>query len=59
MWIIIKKMELNDKGVKVPVVIIDTHGDVLEFDDYAEAEKTRLLFQSNSDSAHEYILKEI
>jgi hypothetical protein len=59
MWIIIKKMELNDKGVKVPVVIIDTHGDVLEFDDYAEAEKTRLLFQSNSDSAHEYVLKEI
>jgi hypothetical protein len=59
MWIIIKKMELNDKGIKVPVVIIDTHGDVLEFDDYAEAEKTRLLFQSNSDSAHEYVLKEI
>lgn len=59
MWIIIKKMELIEKGVKVPVVIIDTHGDVLEFDDYAEAEKTRLLFQSNSDSAHEYILKEI
>lgn len=59
MWIIIKKMELNNKGIKVPVVIIDTHGDVLEFDDYAEAEKTRLLFQSNSDSAHEYVLKEI
>ena len=59
MWIIIKKMELNEKGVKVPVVIIDTHGEVLEFEDYAEAEKTRLLFQSNSDSAHEYVLKEI
>jgi len=59
MWIIIKKMELNQKGVKVPVVIIDTHGEVMEFEDYAEAEKMRLLFQSNSDSAHEYILKEI
>jgi hypothetical protein len=59
MWIIIKKMELTEKGVKVPVVIIDTHGEVLDFEDYSEAEKTRLLFQSNSDSAHEYILKEI
>jgi hypothetical protein len=59
MWIIIKKMELNEKGVKVPVIIIDSHSEVLEFEDYAEAEKMRLLFQSNSDSAHEYILKEI
>ena len=52
-------MQLHENGVKVPVVIIDTHGEILEFEDYAEAEKTRLLFQSNSDSAHEYILKEI
>jgi hypothetical protein len=59
MWIIIKKMELNQKGVKVPVIIIDTHGEVLEFEDLAEAEKMRQLFQSNTDSAHEYILKEI
>ena len=59
MWIIIKKMELNEKVVKVPVIIIDSHSEVLEFEDYAEAEKMRLLFQSNSDSAHEYILKEI
>jgi hypothetical protein len=59
MWIIIKKMELNQKGVKVPVIMIDSHSEVLEFEDYAEAEKMRLLFQSNSDSAHEYILKEI
>jgi len=59
MWIIIKKIELNEKGVKVPVIIIDSHSEVLEFEDYAEAEKMRLLFQSNSDSAHEYIVKEI
>jgi hypothetical protein len=59
MWIIIKKIQLQENGVKVPVVIIDTHGEVLEFEDFSEAEKTRLLFQSNSDCAHEYILKEI
>jgi hypothetical protein len=59
MWIIIKKIELNEKGVKVPVIMIDSHSEVLEFEDYAEAEKMRLLFQSNSDSAHEYIVKEI
>lgn len=59
MWIIIKKIELNQKGVKVPVIIIDTHGEVLEFEDLAEAEKMRQLFQSNTDSSHEYILKEI
>lgn len=59
MWIIIKKIELNQKGIKVPVIIIDTHGEVLEFEDLAEAEKMRQLFQSNTDSSHEYILKEI
>jgi hypothetical protein len=59
MWIIIKKMELNQKGVKIPVVIIDTHGEVMEFEDLSEAEKMRQAFQSNSDSGHEYILKEI
>jgi hypothetical protein len=59
MWIIIKKMELNQKGIKVPVVIIDTHGEVMEFEDLSEAEKMRQAFQSNSDSGHEYILKEI
>jgi hypothetical protein len=59
MWIIIKKMELNQKGIKVPVVIIDTHGEVMEFEDLSEAEKMRQSFQSNSDSGHEYILKEI
>jgi hypothetical protein len=59
MWIIIKKMELNQKGVKVPVVIIDSHGEVMDFEDLSEAEKMRQAFQSNSDSGHEYILKEI
>jgi hypothetical protein len=59
MWIIIKKMELNQKGIKVPVVIIDSHGEVMEFEDLSEAEKMRQAFQSNSDSGHEYILKEI
>lgn len=59
MWIIIKKIELKEKGVKVPVIIIDTHGEVLEFDTHDEAEKFRMLLQTNSDSAHEYILKEI
>lgn len=58
MYCIIKKMT-NEKGIIVPVIVIDSHDEILEFDTLEEAEKMRDTFQKNSDSGHEYVVKKI
>jgi hypothetical protein len=56
-YIILK--QIKNEGVKLPVVLIDSLGEVLEFEDLQEAEKTRDLFQNNTDSGHLYEIKKI
>ena len=56
-YIILK--QIKNEEVKLPVVLIDSLGEVLEFEDLQEAEKTRDLFQSNTDSGHIYEIKKI
>jgi hypothetical protein len=56
-YIILK--HIKNEGVKLPVVLIDSLGEVLEFEDLQEAEKTRDLFQNNTDSGHLYEIKKI
>jgi hypothetical protein len=56
-YLILKHIKFN--GVDLKVIIIDTHGEVLEFEDLKEAEKTRDLFQKNTDSGHFYEIKKI
>lgn len=56
-YIIIK--QIYNEFVKVPVIILDSLGEVLEFDSLDEAEKMRNLFQNNTDSGHTYELKKI
>jgi hypothetical protein len=56
-YIILK--HIKNEGVKLPVVLIDSLGEVLEFEDFQEAEKTRDLFQKNTDSGHFYEIKKI
>ena len=58
MYCIIKKMT-NEKGIIVPVIVIDSHDEILEFDTLEQAEKMRDTFQKNSDSGHEYVVKKI
>lgn len=58
MYCIIKKMT-NEKGIIVPVIVIDSHDEILEFDTLEEAEKIRDTFQKNSDSGYEYVVKKI
>ena len=43
----------------MPVIIIDTHNEVLEFETYEEADKLRDLMEANSDSGHRYEVKKI
>ena len=58
MFVIVKFVK-NHKGVEMPVIIIDTHNEVLEFETYEEADKLRDLMEANSDSGHRYEVKKI
>ena len=58
MYVIVKFIK-NNKGVEMPVIIIDTHNEVLEFDTYEEAEKIRDIMEKNSDSGYKYEVKKI
>lgn len=58
MFVIIKHVK-NNLGVIVPVILIDCHSEILEFDTLEEAEPMRALFEQNSDSGHKYEVKKI
>lgn len=58
MYIIVKLIK-NDKGVEMPVVLIDTHSEVWEFDSEKEAEEIRTILEKNSDSGYKYFIKKV
>jgi hypothetical protein len=41
------------------VILVDTHEEVLEFETEQDANKTKVLFEINSDSGHRYEVKKI
>ena len=57
-FVIIKFIK-NQQGKEMPVIIIDTHNEVLEFETFEEAEKMRDLMEANSDSGYRYEVKKI
>ena len=58
MYIIVKNIE-NANGKILPVIIIDDHAEVMEFETEEEAEALRKIFEKNSDSGHQYVIKKI
>ena len=58
MFVIVKFIK-NSKGVEMPVIIIDTQNEVLEFESFEEAEKMRDIMEKNSDSGYKYEVKKI
>ena len=58
MFVIIKYMESKD-GVVVPVILLDTMGEVWEFDSKERAQEMANIFNTNSDSGHKYEVKKI
>lgn len=58
MFVIIKHIK-NLQGVEMPVIILNIHDEILEFDTYEEAEITKELFVKNSDSGHRYSVKKL
>jgi len=39
--------------------LVDSHSEILEFDNDVDAENYRLLFQNNSDSGYKYEIKKL
>lgn len=58
-YIIIKMVKDITKEKELPVVILDSEDDVLEFNTKEEAEEMRLRFEVNSDSGYKYRVKKI
>ena len=58
MFVIVKFIK-NKKGVEMPVILLNIHDEILEFNTYDEAEITKELFEKNSDSGHKYIVKQL
>jgi len=58
MYVIIKKIKTKNK-TKIPVILLDSQGEIWEFDTEIEAEKMKDAFQTNSDSGYIYEVKKI
>ena len=62
-YCIIKNIKVENKDTNInkilPVILLDNQDEVLEFENFDEAEKFRVLLQKNSDSNHEYLVKQI
>jgi hypothetical protein len=58
-YIIIKLIKDQKSDRELPVVILDTHGDILEYNTVEEAEEMRSKFEINSDSGYRYKIKKI
>jgi len=57
-YLIIKEIKSNN-GKVLPVVLLDSHSDVMEFDTREEADKMAAVLNVNSDSGHTYRVKKI
>ena len=57
-YLIIKEIK-SDNGKVLPVVLLDSHSDVMEFDNREEADKMAAVLNVNSDSGHTYRVKKI
>lgn len=58
-YVIIKMIKNAVKQTELPVIILDSEGEVLELDTIEEAEDMRARFEINSDSGHKYRIKKI
>ena len=50
---------MQDNKKRVPVVLLNTQGEIWEFETLSEAELMKDIFQTNSDSGHVYEVKKI
>ena len=58
MYIIIKYVK-NNNDVELPVILLNSHSEILEIETLEEVTKMKELFETNSDSGHRYEVKKI
>jgi hypothetical protein len=58
MYVIVKHVKTNNNR-RLPVIMLDTQGEVWEFDDKDEAQEMANIFNTNSDSGHTYEIKKV
>jgi hypothetical protein len=59
MSFIIIKSVVRSNGIQVPVVLLDSNHEVLEYENQKDAEKMAKLLQANTDSGHTYTIKKV
>jgi hypothetical protein len=58
MYVIVKHIKTQNKK-KVPVILLNSQGEIWEFETESSAEEMREIFELNSDSGHKYEIKKI
>lgn len=58
-YVIVKMIKSSDHTSPVPVILLDSSSEVMEFETQEEAEEMRSRFQINSDSGYAYLVKKI
>jgi hypothetical protein len=59
MYVIVKHVRNERTGKTLPVIMIDSQSEILEFEEKKEAEKLCDILNSNTDSGHVYTVKEV
>ena len=57
MYCILKYIKVDKK--ELPVIILNSQDEILEFDSQSQAEEFKELLQMNSDSGYRYVVKNI
>ena len=59
MYVIIKQVKVNSKDIrkKLPVIMLDSQGEVWEFDNKDKAQEMVNIFNANTDSGHKNEVK--
>lgn len=58
MYVILKHVKTNNNR-RLPVIMLDTQGEVWEFDDKDKAQEMVNIFNKNTDSGHTYEVKKV
>ena len=58
MYVIIKHVKTQDERI-LPVIMLDTQGEVWEFDNKDKAQEMVNIFNMNTDSGHKYEVKQV
>ena len=58
-YVIVKMIKSNENSSHLPVILLDSTSEVMEFETEQAAEEMRRKFQVNSDSGYSYQIKKI